>query len=323
MFKPPTPGLGRAIQDKQRKLDDFRRTLEGVIGSGYEVAAITNGTDLSKQVLEIDKTVELWEDILVDIPPSFEEHLFLAGCWCRFFAAIPNWQAPVKGNLFRDEFVKVHEGVYDEVAAWAAREQKNGGMGALEFLKDDLEDVTEPVDWLTVLRESLAASDAETNDWRAPEEVWEMVQDVAPFINLYGNVRVIEKLARDLEDMDKSMEEKFPSWFPIVVIFIFLLAFGLGAGPIPWFIVSEMFPPSIRPPAASAVSVSNWTLAFIVIQVFPYMQDAMKDFGCFMLFAVCSFVGTVFGLFYVKNPEVDQDGFKQYDDLASTSNNFS
>ena len=120
-----------------------------------------------------------------------------------------------------------------------------------------------------------------------------------------------------------SLKEKFPSWFPIVVIFIFLLAFGLGAGPIPWFIVSEMFPPSIRPPAASAVSVSNWTLAFIVIQVFPYMQDAMKDFGCFMLFAVCSFVGTVFGLFYVKNPEVDQDGFKQYDDLASTSNNFS
>lgn len=116
-----------------------------------------------------------------------------------------------------------------------------------------------------------------------------------------------------------TLKEKFPSWFPIVVIFIFLLAFGLGAGPIPWFIVSEMFPSAIRPPAQSAVSVSNWTLAFIVIQVFPYMQSSMKDFGCFLLFAVCSFIGTIFGLFYVKNPEPERDGFHQYDDLASAN----
>ena len=212
MFKPPTPSLGRVIQEKQHKVDAFRIAIAGVVKNGYEVAAITNGTDLSKQVLELVKTMELWEDILFEIPPSFGEHLFIVGCWLRFFATLPNWQAAVKSRLFRDEFAKVREGVYDGLAAWAARERKDVSMEALEFLNDDLEDVSEPVDWPNVLRETFVASSAETNDARAPEEVWEMIEDVAPFINLYASVQVIEKLEKDLEDMDKSMEEKFPDW---------------------------------------------------------------------------------------------------------------
>lgn len=101
------------------------------------------------------------------------------------------------------------------------------------------------------------------------------------------------------------------TWFPIVVIFLFLLAFGLGAGPIPWFIVSEMFPPSVRPQASSVVSTSNWVLAFLVIEIFPFMENRMGDFGCFMLFAACSLAGTLFGLKYVKNPEDDGHGYEE------------
>jgi hypothetical protein len=44
-----------------------------------------------------------------------------------------------------------------------------------------------------------------------------------------------------------------------------------------------------------------------VLQVFPEMQKGMELWGCFILFAVLSFVGTIFGLFYVKNPEIAED----------------
>jgi MFS family permease len=97
----------------------------------------------------------------------------------------------------------------------------------------------------------------------------------------------------------------FPTWLPIFVIFLNLLGFGAGAGPIPWFIVAEMFPDSVRPTAVSIVSTSNWIFAFAVLQLFPEIQKGMNLWGCFVLFAALSLVGTVFGLFYVRNPELD------------------
>ena len=90
-----------------------------------------------------------------------------------------------------------------------------------------------------------------------------------------------------------------PSWLSIIFIFFFLLAFGLGAGAIPWFIVSEMFDTSVRPTAQSIVSATNWTFAFIVMTIYPYLKKGMEDFGCFILFAVISLIGVGFGLIYI------------------------
>jgi MFS family permease len=104
----------------------------------------------------------------------------------------------------------------------------------------------------------------------------------------------------------------FPNWFPILVIFVNLLGFGAGAGPIPWFIISEMFPSSVRATAVSIVSTSNWILAFAVLQLFPELVKGLQLWGCFVLYAALSLGGTIFGVFYVKNPtETGKD-----DDMA-------
>jgi Na+/melibiose symporter-like transporter len=105
------------------------------------------------------------------------------------------------------------------------------------------------------------------------------------------------------------------SSIPIIMMFLCYLAFGFGAGPIPWFIVSEMFPDSVRPSATTVCSIVHWVSAFVVIMIFPYLKDALEEWRVFLLFSGCTFFGTVFGLYFIKNPPKQGEIKFQYDEL--------
>jgi MFS family permease len=116
----------------------------------------------------------------------------------------------------------------------------------------------------------------------------------------------------------KSIQEKgtFPSWAPIVIIFLFCLCFGLGAGPIPWFIVSELFPPTVRGAASSVATSVNWIGAFLVMQLWPSMRDGMGETGAFSLFAAFCAVAVVFGVVFVKSHVTPDSKLEAYHDFA-------
>lgn len=81
-------------------------------------------------------------------------------------------------------------------------------------------------------------------------------------------------------------------------IVVFIAAFGMALGPIPWILCSEIFPTKIRGRAMSLATFTIWTACYIVAQTFPMLNDSpaigpAKTFG---VFAFCSLLGFVFVL---------------------------
>ncbi|XP_044528880.1 solute carrier family 2, facilitated glucose transporter member 4 isoform X1 [Gracilinanus agilis] len=104
--------------------------------------------------------------------------------------------------------------------------------------------------------------------------------------------------------------ERFPamSYASMVAIFGFVAFFEIGPGPIPWFIVAELFSQGPRPAAMAVASFSNWTCNFIVGMSFQYIADATGPY-VFLLFAVL-----LLGFFlftYLKVPETRGRTFDQ------------
>lgn len=102
-----------------------------------------------------------------------------------------------------------------------------------------------------------------------------------------------------------SLNEKFKwsSVLPLIMIFLYQLGFGLGLGPIAWFLVSEIFDDDSRSTATMICTITNWVFAFIIILVFPQMKSSMGLFGALMLFFVVCIGSLIFGIFLIKEPK--------------------
>ncbi|CAD7679164.1 unnamed protein product [Nyctereutes procyonoides] len=61
----------------------------------------------------------------------------------------------------------------------------------------------------------------------------------------------------------------FLSFVCIGAILVFVAFFEIGPGPIPWFIVAELFSQGPRPAAMAVAGCSNWTSNFLVGLLFP------------------------------------------------------
>ncbi|XP_066568519.1 solute carrier family 2, facilitated glucose transporter member 3 isoform X2 [Amia ocellicauda] len=74
------------------------------------------------------------------------------------------------------------------------------------------------------------------------------------------------------------------SYLSILAVFAFVAFFEIGPGPIPWFIVAELFSQGPRPAAMALSGCCNWTANFIVGITFPYLAEAIKSY-VFIIFA--------------------------------------
>ncbi|KAJ8384276.1 hypothetical protein AAFF_G00207370 [Aldrovandia affinis] len=88
------------------------------------------------------------------------------------------------------------------------------------------------------------------------------------------------------------------SYVSIVAIFAFVAFFEIGPGPIPWFIVAELFSQGPRPAAFAVAGFSNWTANFIVGMAFPYVAELCGPY-VFIIFTVLLLAFFVFTYFLV------------------------
>lgn len=102
------------------------------------------------------------------------------------------------------------------------------------------------------------------------------------------------------------------NWLPIVFIFFFMFFFGSAMGPIPWFIVPELFPDSVRSMASSVISMVNQICSFVVIFLYPWMKDGIGNIWTLALYGIITFGGFIFGIFFITEPP--KDGYAKWGD---------
>uniref|UniRef100_A0A8C7ZXC8 Solute carrier family 2 member 3a n=1 Tax=Oryzias sinensis TaxID=183150 RepID=A0A8C7ZXC8_9TELE len=98
------------------------------------------------------------------------------------------------------------------------------------------------------------------------------------------------------------------SYLAIIAIMFFVAMFELGPGPIPWFIVAELFSQGPRPAAMAVAGCCNWTANFLVGMSFPKLEEWCGPwvFLIFTAFLILFFIFT-----YIKVPETKGRTFEE------------
>lgn len=85
----------------------------------------------------------------------------------------------------------------------------------------------------------------------------------------------------------------------LIGLFLYIAAFAASIGPLPWVMMSEIFPSNVRGIGMSAASLTNWGFNFVVVFSFPVLVSSIGLAGVFGVYAVACVVGIVFTLRYV------------------------
>ncbi|KAG7159798.1 Facilitated trehalose transporter Tret1-like 19 [Homarus americanus] len=100
---------------------------------------------------------------------------------------------------------------------------------------------------------------------------------------------IVSLVALDVYFYEKFLNEERAvetlSWLPLTCLIIFITAFSIGFGPIPWLMMGELFSLNVRGPASSLATMVNWTMAFLVTLLFQPLQEAIGPYGIYWLFA--------------------------------------
>jgi sugar porter (SP) family MFS transporter len=94
-----------------------------------------------------------------------------------------------------------------------------------------------------------------------------------------------------------SREPHSPALLWPVVLYI--AAFAMAMGPLPWIICSEIFPAKLRARAMSFSTFCIWAGCLVVAQTFPFLLQHLGSARTFGVFAACSAATFVFVLIAV------------------------
>ena len=104
-----------------------------------------------------------------------------------------------------------------------------------------------------------------------------------------------------------------PAWLALTSLVGYIVFFSLGLGAIPWLIMGEIFPGHVRALAASAATLLNWCLSFIVTESFASLLSALGPANTFTTFAAVCAVGVGFVALCV--PETKGKTFEEIEAL--------
>ena len=94
---------------------------------------------------------------------------------------------------------------------------------------------------------------------------------------------------------------RLTGWPVLVVIILCTVPHGLALGPLPWLMISEIFPTRLRARAVSITTAFLWVMIFSCAQLFPIITDISEKkigsaAGAFWLCSGICVLAFIFGL---------------------------
>ncbi|NXJ65377.1 GTR8 protein, partial [Rostratula benghalensis] len=89
------------------------------------------------------------------------------------------------------------------------------------------------------------------------------------------------------------------SWLAVVSLGLFVAGFALGWGPVPWLVISEIFPLKAKGISSGACVLTNWVMAFLITKDFNDFIGFLTAYGTFWLFSAFCCLSVIFTALYV------------------------
>lgn len=116
---------------------------------------------------------------------------------------------------------------------------------------------------------------------------------------------------------------QFPymNWLSLLALISYIVFFAISIGPLPWVIMSEIFPLNVRGAGMGISSVSNWFFNAIVVLLFPIFAATLGVSNTFGIFSILCILGLVFTLRYIPETKgISLEAIEEYINLGKPLN---
>ena len=96
---------------------------------------------------------------------------------------------------------------------------------------------------------------------------------------------------------NNGVEVPWAGWIPLVALNVYIVAFSVGFGPLPWLIMAELLSTEAKVWVSSMAVCFNWSLTFAVTKLFPVVNHDLGPaitYGGFCFICVLGFAFVVF-----------------------------
>ncbi|XP_066156159.1 facilitated trehalose transporter Tret1-like [Euwallacea fornicatus] len=101
-----------------------------------------------------------------------------------------------------------------------------------------------------------------------------------------------------LKDHDQDSVSNL-NFLPILSMVLYIITYNVGFGPVPWVLMGELFPNSIKSSASALATAVCWITSFVITKWYPEVAATLGQGACFVGFATFSLLAGVFVQFVV------------------------